>query len=81
MMTAEEAQALLHTAQNASSLNTILLGFIAVLIMIIGGSARAFATRTYSQFEEMLKEIQNIKIDVATHDEAIENLKTKNHHR
>lgn len=78
-MTAEEAQALLQTAQNASSLNTILLGFIAVLIMIIGASARAFAARTYTQFEEMLKEIQNIKIDVAMHDEAIENLKTKNH--
>lgn len=78
-MTAEEAQALLHTAQNASSLNTILLGFISILIMIIGASARAFATRTYTQFEEMLKEIQSIKIDVAMHDEAIENLKTTKH--
>lgn len=74
MMTAEEAQVLLNTAQNASSLNTILLGFIAVLIMIIGASARAFATRTYGQFEEMLKEIQDIKIDVARHDEAIDAL-------
>lgn len=79
MMTAEEAQALLHTAQNASSLNTILLGFIAVLIMIIGGSARAFATKTYTQFEKMLEEIHAIKLDIATHDAEIENLKTTKH--
>lgn len=78
-MTAEEAQALLQTAQNASSLNTILLGFISVLIMIIGASARAFATKTYTQFEKMLEEIHAIKLDLATHDADIENLKSKHH--
>lgn len=58
---------------SAAEVNTYLLGFISVLLTIIG----VFLIRFYDQVQALVKEFHQALLEIARHDERIENLETQ----
>lgn len=64
-----------YATQHVGWLNTCLLIIIVFLLFLIGKGLKSFAEKFYKDFETALREIKDIKITLARHNEAIETLK------